>query len=156
MLSSHRFLCLSLCLPHMLVYMARQTPKTRYSSSSQGHPLGSGYVRSSEHRSTIVPLPGSTALLASLEDLQHANATLDPAQHMPDTPGYRSDNNPYPPRVSEDFAQIDAGCLETAYHLLTYQVIVGCYGNCHIFIQLSLIYKVCQTYCILLYLPTTR
>lgn len=61
-------------------------------------------------------------LLASLEDLQHANATLDPAEQMPDSPGYRSDNNPYPPRVSEDFAQSDAGCLETAYHLFSFQV----------------------------------
>ncbi|XP_076445685.1 uncharacterized protein LOC143283365 [Babylonia areolata] len=68
-----------------------------------------------------------SALLASLEDLQHANATLDPTQHMPDTPGHRSDNNPYPPRVSEDFLQVDAGCLETAYHLLTYQSPPGVY-----------------------------
>lgn len=61
-----------------------------------------------------------SALLASLEDLQHANATLDPAEQMPDTPGYRGDNNPYPPRVSEDFTFSNAGCLETVFHLLSY------------------------------------
>lgn len=64
-----------------------------------------------------------TGLLASLEDLQHANVTLDPLTlQQPDTPGFRSSNNPYPPRVSEDFAQTDARCLETAYYMFMYQV----------------------------------
>nr|KAG5702965.1 hypothetical protein BaRGS_014788 [Batillaria attramentaria] len=63
-----------------------------------------------------------SGLLASLEDLQHANVTLDITEHMPDTPGTRSDNNPYPPSVSEDFAQTTAGCLETAYFMFMYQV----------------------------------
>lgn len=69
---------------------------------------------------TCIFVPG---LLASLEDLQHANTTLDSNRvQMPDTLGYRGDNNPYPPSVSSDFSQIEARCFETAYYMFMSQV----------------------------------
>ncbi|KAL8559470.1 hypothetical protein ACOMHN_037134 [Nucella lapillus] len=104
------------------LWMAREAIRYYETQLRPSRQTRFGVVLCGRHKSFYTALHQHfSALLASLEDLQHANATLDPAQHMPDTPGYRSSNNPYPPRVSEDFAQIDAGCLETAYHLLMYQ-----------------------------------